>query len=438
MASEEAIAQTLASIVGAIAVCPYTALETYQQQRITQAVTTDTQVACIVYPSTQTELAEVITCAAQNNWRILPSGSGSKLHWGGLVEGINIVVSTKRLSQLIRHAVGDLTVTLEAGHKFNELQTILAKEGQFLALDPAYPDATVGGIIATADTGSLRQRYGGVRDMLLGITLVRADGQIAKAGGQVVKNVAGYDLMKLLTGSYGTLGVLSQVTLRVYPLSLAAQTVILTGKTAAIAQAARTLLASALTPTAIDLLTPPLMASLGLGADMGLIVRFQSIKESVEEQAARLLEVGRALGLRNSLLGDQDEAAFWQQSHVRFWSSHSESAIICKMGVLPSVAIATLSQIHNLIPEVMGRIHVGSGLGTLQFSSAIDPQTLLEVRFLCQEQGGFLSILQAPVTLKQQLDVWGYTGDALNLMRGIKQQFDPKNLLSPNRFVGVI
>ena len=165
---------------------------------------------CIVYPQTQSQLAEVIAEAYRNKWRVLPCGNGSKLKWGGLAENIDIVVSTKSLNKVINHAVGDLTLTVEAGVKFTDIQATLAKHNQILALNPTEPHlATIGGIIATGDTGSLRQRYGSVRDQLLGVTFVRADGQIARAGGRVVKNVAGYDLMKLFTGSYGTLSIIT-------------------------------------------------------------------------------------------------------------------------------------------------------------------------------------------------------------------------------------
>ena len=159
------------------------------------------------------------------------------------------IVSTQKLDRLIAHAVGDLTVTVEAGMKFAKLQEILATAGQFLPLDPAYPDrASIGGIIATADTGSLRHRYGGVRDLLLGITFVRADGKIAKAGGRVVKNVAGYDMMKLFTGAYGTLGILTEVTFRVYPLPTTEGTVILTGAADKLANLAKILLSKYFDP----------------------------------------------------------------------------------------------------------------------------------------------------------------------------------------------
>lgn len=184
------LTQQLENIVGVGAVSPW------QPENLFL----DPPPSCIVYPQTPEQLGTVVSLARQNQWRILPCGSGSKLHWGGIPKDINIVVSTARMNQLIDHASGDLTVTVQAGMKYAELQKILAATGQFLALDPSYSDrATIGGIVATADTGSLRQRYNSVRDQLLGISFVRADGQLTKAGGRVVKNVAGYDLMKLLT-----------------------------------------------------------------------------------------------------------------------------------------------------------------------------------------------------------------------------------------------
>jgi glycolate oxidase FAD binding subunit len=427
----KAIASSLASIVGQEnTVCLWENIELSQQKRIQQAMASVNPPSCIVYPATQEQLAAVVAEAHSNNWRILPCGSGSKLSWGGLAKNIDIVVSTERINQLIEHAVGDLTVTLEAGMRFSHLQTILAKSRQFIALDPVAPNlATIGGIVATADTGSLRQRYGSVRDQLLGITFIRADGEIAKAGGRVVKNVAGYDLMKLFTGSYGTLGIISQVTFRVYPLAEASGTVVLTGAADAISQAAATLRGSALTPTQADLISTKLVSSLGLGQGLGLIARFQSISESVKEQSSRLLEVGQELGLDGVIYADADEDALWQRLQEQIHSSTTDYVITCKIGVLPTAAVEVLNEVE------IGLIHIGSGLGFLQFE---DKNQVLKVREMCQSQGGFLSILKAPVTVKQQLNVWGYSGNALLMMRRIKEQFDAKKILSPGRFVGGI
>ncbi|MDZ8090277.1 MAG: FAD-binding oxidoreductase [Nostoc sp. DedQUE12b] len=432
-------ASELASIVGEEnAICLWENIELSQQKRIQQAIASGNSPSCIVYPRSQEQLAAVITTAHANNWRVLPCGSGSKLSWGGLAKSIDVVVSTERINQLIEHAVGDLTVTVEAGMKFSDLQALLAKSRQFLALDPTAPEsATIGGIVATGDTGSLRQRYGSVRDQLLGITFVRADGEIAKAGGRVVKNVAGYDLMKLLTGSYGTLGFISQLTFRLYPLAEASGTVVLTGKAEAVSQAADILRGSALTPVQADLLSTKLVSSLGLGEGLGLIARFQSISESVKEQSNRVLEVAQKLGLNGAIFADDDEANLWQRLQERIHSTATESVITCKIGVLPTAAVEVLTQVE------LGLIHISSGLGLLQLESKnqvlkIRDQLGSAVSSRTQANKGFLTILSAPVGVKEQIDVWGYTGNALPLMRRIKEQFDSKNILSPGRFVGGI
>ncbi|MFN6461858.1 MAG: FAD-binding oxidoreductase [Nostoc sp. DedVER02] len=424
-------ATDFASIIGEEnAVCLWENIERGQQNCIQQAITYGKSPSCIVYPRTQEQLAAVLAKAYANNWRVLPYGSGSKLSWGGLAKGVDVVVSTERINELIEHAAGDLTVTVEAGMKFSHLQALLAKSRQFLALDPTAPEsATIGGIVATGDTGSLRQRYGSVRDQLLGITFVRADGEIAKAGGRVVKNVAGYDLMKLLTGSYGTLGFISQLTFRLYPLAEASGTVVLTGSAEAVSQAADILRGSALTPVQADLLSTKLVSSLGLGEGLGLIARFQSISESVKEQSNRVLEVGQKLGLDGAIFADADEASLWQRLQERIYSTVTESVITCKIGVLPTAAVEILTQVE------LGLIHISSGLGLLQLESK---NQVLKVRGSTQANRGFLTILSAPKAVKEQIDVWGYTGNALPLMRRIKEQFDSKNILSPGRFVGGI
>jgi glycolate oxidase FAD binding subunit len=437
----EAIAPQLEPIVGSAGVCDWENIDAIRQKRIFQAIAPENPPRCIVYPNTQAELASVIACAHRNKWRVLPCGSGSKLGWGRLAEGVQVVVSTERLKQVIEHAVGDLTVTVEAGTKFADLQDTLARSGQFLALDPSAPEsATMGGIVATSDTGSLRQRYNGVRDQLLGITFVRADGQIAKAGGRVVKNVAGYDLMKLFTGSYGTLGIITSVTFRVYPLPEASGTVVLTGEADAIAQASTTMRASALTPYSADLLSTRLVASLNIGQGLGLSTRFASMTESVKEQSTRLMEVGQQLGLQGELYCAGDEADLWQKLRSQMWASTTKPVIICKIGVIPSASVAILSQLDSVAPQGgFGRIHSSSGLGLLRLDTCAGMlETVLKMRSLLVAEGGFLSVLEAPIALKQELDVWGYTGNALDVMRRIKQQFDPDNILSPCRFVGGI
>lgn len=428
-----AIAATFESILGPNGIRVWESLDADWQHQIRAATSLDRQIECLVYPATEAELAEVLRCAALNQWPMLPCGRGSKVSWGGLVPA-QVVVSTSRMNHLIEHAVGDLTVTTAAGMPFAKLQATLGQEKQFLAIDPIHSTAaTLGGIIATADTGSLRHRYGGIRDMLIGLSFVRADGKVAKAGGRVVKNVAGYDLMKLLTGSYGTLGVISQATFRVYPVPESRQTVVMVGEPEAIAQAVRILLASALTPVAVDLLAPQTVATLGAGKGLGLLVQFQSIAISVEQQSHQVLQVGHALKLQCEAYTESSEAQLWQRLRESKASASPEPSITCKIGVLPAQAAIALEQLSKHPTLAVGLIHAGSGLGFVRLED--DVATVLQIRQLCQSLGGFLSILQAPVAVKQAVDIWGFTGNALSLMQKLKHQFDPHNLLNPQRLV---
>jgi glycolate oxidase FAD binding subunit len=380
-------------------------------------------------PTTADELSELVTDAHDRHTPILIAGNSSKLDWGGVVTGATAIVSTQKLDRLIAHAVGDLTVTVEAGMTFDRLQATLAAAGQFLPLDPAYPDrATIGGIIATADAGSLRHRYGGVRDLLLGIGFVRADGKIAKAGGRVVKNVAGYDMMKLFTGAYGTLGILTEVTFRVYPLPVDSGTVILTGEVDKLAEVVKILLASTLTPIAVDAISTPFSQQLDLSNTPSLLVKFATVPASVTQQADRLLTIAKGLGLKGGVWQGGQEHQLWQGVNTGVWGAES---IGCKFGVRPTAAVETIASLDRLTDCAdLGVVHVASGIGACTLG---DPSYITPLRSQCESAGGFLSVLQAPIEVKQQIDVWGYQGNAVSLMQKIKAQFDPTGILNPDR-----
>ncbi|HWB52800.1 MAG TPA: FAD-binding oxidoreductase, partial [Tepidisphaeraceae bacterium] len=184
----------------------------------------------IVEPATVHELSEVLKVANAHKLAVIARGNGTKLNWGNPPRNVDIVLSTNRMNRILEHAAGDMTATVETGCAIADLNKMLALRGQRLALDPLWPDrATIGGIIATNDSGPLRATYGTLRDHLIGITAVLPDGTIAKSGGKVVKNVAGYDLPRLFLGSFGTLAIIAQATLRLYPIAHQTQTLCFTG-----------------------------------------------------------------------------------------------------------------------------------------------------------------------------------------------------------------
>ncbi|PZO40545.1 MAG: FAD-binding oxidoreductase [Pseudanabaena frigida] len=434
-------------LIGSDNVVPFERLEPHLSQRVVHSLTPDSlQPACVLYPKTIAELSRAIALAYEHRLRVLPCGNSTKLDWGGLVSRADVVISTSRLNRIIEHCVGDLTVTVEAGIKYEDLQAVLAKQGQFLAIDPPYAsNATIGGMLSTSSAGSLRHRYNSVRDMCLGIEFVRSDGEVIKAGGRVVKNVAGYDLMKLLTGSYGTLGITTGITFRLYPLPEYTQIVIITGASEAIALAQKKISTSVLTPTACDLLSASAISKLGFGNSIGLVIQFSSLKASVIEQCDRVAMLAKELNLQVHAIDNGQE--FWQKLEKLIWQSDRRNLehptksyyVVCKLGVLPSASTSILLQCEQIFgnQSYYLQIHVGSGLGILQVedreSLDILGAQISNFRSIVEAHNGFLTILESPQELKFNKNVWGYTGNANDLMSKIQQQFDARGLLSPQR-----
>ena len=435
-----AIAQAVAAIIGDSGVMPWDAVQPQLHREIQAAMVSPHGPDCVALPETAAALAEVMACAHHHRWRVLPMGNGSKIAWGGLVSGVDLVLSTARLNRVVEHAIGDLTLTVEAGTPFAAVQQQLATTRQFLALDPAYPQrATLGGIVATADAGAWRQRYGGVRDRVIGVSFVRYDGQLAKAGGRVVKNVAGYDLMKLMTGAYGTLGILTQITLRTYPMAAAAATVLLTGNAAAIDQLAAAVRQSALTPVALDVLSPGLLQEMGYAPTYGLALQLQGIAAGVEEQVDRLHALAAPLAVTPQVFSDPAGATVWSAVQQCLWPPlpQDEWAIALKVGTQPTAAITLLETLAASLPDGAwrGRIHGGSGIGTLRLQTAAATAELLtSLRGQCQKHGGYLTLLEGPVVLKRAFEPWGIPADSQGLMQRLHQPFDPHHNLSPGRF----
>ena len=252
--------------------------------------------------------------------------------------------------------------------------------------------------------------------------------------------MAGYDLMKLYTGSYGTLGIITQVTLRTYPLPEASKTIALTGDYGAIAQAMQTLRNSGLTPTAADLVSASVVDKLGIAKNPALIIRFQTISQSIAQQISQLESIAQQLDLQVSHYQDIDETNLWQRLSETIRFPSSETAIIGKIGLIPTAAVNLLQQLETIkANQELVMIHAGSGIGHLQIDNIDDEAMYLtliaKIRSLCHDNGGFLTILTAPNSIKQQLDPWDYSGNTLQIMRAIKQKFDPNNIFNPGRFV---
>ena len=387
------------------------------------------QINCIprylIFPNTKVILSQLLKICYEEQWRVFPMGNGSKISWGKLPEGFDIFVSTSKQNNILEHAVDDLIITVEAGMKITELQKFLLSKGQFLPIDPFYPDsATIGGIVATANTSSWRQRYGGIRDLILGISFLRSDGQEVKAGGKVVKNVAGYDLMKLFTGSYGNLGIITSVTFRLFPVPPYSSSIFISGDGEVMKKLRTTIVSSDLTPTAADLLSPSLGESLELGTNkIGLLLRFQSIEASVQQQLTRVQNWTKELDLSAQVYQGDDELKLWHNLNRQISVTDNEYPILLKVGILPHQAVNFLSECHGYCA-----LNISTGLGYGLWNKNTSTAQLKQLRHLCEQNSGFLSVLMASAQIKEEVEPWGYVGNHVKMMRTLKQNFDPQSI----------
>jgi glycolate oxidase FAD binding subunit len=381
-------------------------------------------------PNSESELAAALRFGDAAGLGIVPRGGGTKTCWGNPPVRADLILSTARLNRVIEYAWADLTVSVEAGCTIQNLQNVLAEHGQRIGVDPLWPErATVGGILSTNESGSLRIRYGALRDLVIGVTIALPDGTLASSGGKVVKNVAGYDLPKLATGALGTLGVITRANFRLHPLPRNIRSFSFAARD--LGDASRVMLAvqdSWLTPTGLQ-------ARITANAAPVVDIRFEGTDAGLAAQAVTL----RKLANPTSETATSD--AVWQ-AREELWSS-VEPAAIAKFSVLPASVAETCGRIRHLADSlgVQWRAVVqGTGLGWLRLEASRTPaihQVLHTLRLELEHAGGSLGVLHRP-TAMSAIDAWGSGGDAFPLMLRVKQQFDPRGTLNPGRFIGGI
>ncbi len=383
-----------------------------------------------VEPSNEAELARVLQFANRNGTMVTPRGGGTKMDWGTAPQAIDLMISSAKFDSVLEYAPADMTVTVGAGVTIAQLQSSLAEHRQRLALDPLWPSrATVGGVIATNDSGTLRLRYGSIRDLIIGITVVLGDGTIATSGGKVVKNVAGYDLPKLMSGALGTLGIITHAVFRLHPLPAQSQTLsfqFLTREKANEFMLA--IVDSVVVPTGLQMRT-------GAAGNITVDVRIDGITAGVAAQTETVCKLARE-GKRCE--PDLDP---WQ-AREQLWNS-SASATICKLSMLPAQLSSTAEFVREALSDNADwtLLMHSTGLAWLQ-ADATDCAQIEEfissIREFLAPAGGSAVVLKAPPLLRQKVDLWGPMGSALPLMKRIKEQFDPRGILNRGRFVGGI
>lgn len=384
----------------------------------------------VARPADTDQVAEVLRAAAAHGLSVVPRGRGTKLSWGLAPAAADVLLDFRALDRVLDHAAGDLIVAAQAGARLSDVQTVVGEAGQRLALDETVAGGSIGGILATNASGPRRVATGTARDLLIGITVVRADGVVAKAGGRVVKNVAGYDLGKLLIGSFGTLGVITDATFRLHPVPAASTWVSCSVRDPVEAQqVVQSVLHSQAVPAAIEI---------GWTAD--------------DEGSAHVLLEGRADGVAGraatvrDLLGHgATESADPPAGGATYpWdvaATGDDRATALKL----TFALSGLTQVLVGVRDCGVPMEVRGSAGSGVAYAAIAPSTSVDaivvaverVREACLRAGGTTVVVDAPAAVKAAVDAWGAIS-AIDLMRRVKDQFDPERRLAPGRFVGGI
>lgn len=381
----------------------------------------------LVSPDSTEQCSKILAWANQCGAVVSVRGGATKRSWGNAGTNPDLVLSTEKMSRLVEHAWQDLTFTVQAGMKFSELQSQLAKHGQQLALDPLWADGcTVGGVVATNDSGTLRLRYGSVRDLILGATVVLASGTIARSGGKVVKNVAGYDLPKLLTGSMGTLAVITEATFRAHPLRRASQSLFFPFTD--VTKANQFVLAvadSTLVPTAMQLRA----SSVG---ETGVDVRFDGVQAGINAQTAS------AISISGTPKYEEISPDVWRIRESLFDSDVDH--VVVKISVL-STRIAEACNAAAQTFDSWKAVIQATGLGFARLQSASMETLGAKLLAFCEavrNMDGTVVILDAPEPIRLATDVYGNANNSHTLMVRVKQQFDPNGILNRGRFIGGI
>jgi glycolate oxidase FAD binding subunit len=371
-----------------------------------------------IAPANTEEIAAVLRYANKNSISIAPWGSGTKQHWGNQIHP-SLILHTHRLDTVREHTWQDMTCTVEAGCTWSSMQRSLARHGQFVALDPLWPDrATIGGVAATNDSGSLRLKYGSLRDLIIGMTIVLADGTIARSGGKVVKNVAGYDLHKLMTGAFGTLGIITEITFRLHSIPRHVQSfTIPSSDVESLGQLLMKILDSHLSTQSLQLRS----TNTGFALD----VRLATLPEVIRDQAISLAKLAESVQLEAA---DADSNV-WNARQEHFDQTEH---LVVKATMLPS----NISPIAETI-RTLGGTSVTQAAGIMTASIPAPASSQLEhLRQKLEANGGSLTVLQHPAHAAPVASTM--PSDTLPLMRELKHRFDPNRILNPGRFVGGI
>lgn len=405
----------------------------------------------VASPKSVDELGKVMAAAYQEGLAVAPWGGGTRIELGNKLGRLDVVANLSGLNQLIQHNSADLTVTVEAGMTFSELRSVLAERGQFLAIDPAIPDiATVGGTLAAGVSGPLRWQNGSPRDLVIGMKVVQPDGRQSKSGGQVVKNVSGYDMSRLHIGGLGTLGIIAEVSFKLTPMPRSEATILAAFDSDDKAlQASIGIFNSYVMPLAMTTFDSRASSRANI-ADMNgshmLAVRLGGRPKSLERMVSDVSSLCQDSGAVSVDRAEENQAtAIWRSLADFGWDDITKSAMSAKVSATPtSVSSIAKALAHDDKANPVLVSYPAYGMINAHWyadeglSSEKAAEVALASRAAAHNLGGSMTIERCPVEAKAQLDVWDEVGEPIATMRRMKEQYDPKNILNPGRFVGGI
>ena len=377
----------------------------------------------VVEPADPNELAATLQAASRDKQITVLRGGGTKLGWGRTPAAIDLIVSTAKLHTLLVHRHGDMTATVHAGVTLAQFNRELAQHGQWLPIDSAFDGATIGGIVATNDSGPVRHRYGTPRDLLIGVTMALTDGRIIKAGGHVVKNVAGYDLGKLASGSFGTFAAIVDATFKLLPIPQASATVDASYDDGEVlARDVMQVSTSQLEPMAFDVMLD--------AGQYRLRLLFASSPDAV---SAQVESAQRLLSRPSTVVTGDPEMDVWVDQVRSPWAG---TGAVIRFGWLPA-KLADITTLMHDVQQMAGSIvmcgRVGVGAGLMRVDGDVRTQAAVVERLRSSVWVGNVVVLRASHDLKQHVDVWGPAASAADAARALKGMFDPSGILNAGR-----
>lgn len=390
---------------------------------------------CVAAPGSLEELAAVLRVAAEQRAAVAPWGGGTQQTIGNPPARLDLVVRTERLDRVRIHEPADLTIAVGAGITLAALAAHLRPHGQMLPLDPPLATrATIGGLLATAADGPRRLGYGTLRELLIGITVVEAGGRISRGGGMVVKNVSGFDMMKLYHGSFGTLAIIAEANFKLLPIPRAAATLLCRFATAEAAFAAIDALSrTQLTPTAAEYLNHMALAALGSEGVCALALRAEGLPAAVERHMTAMRGLAEQCGAADTARFDHEQdAAIWLRiAGLTQAAELADDEALLKLATLPGDTAVTIEQIERLAAQQGGGACISAralnGVIYARIGGLASPTDRARL--------AGLPGLQWTASRLAGLPRWGPSPAGLELMRRIKAEFDPAGWLNPGRFV---